>query len=52
MKTKGKTMYVRMIQYLAARSCYDAGQSIQEIAASANKSPSTIRRWLKKMGVL
>jgi transposase len=50
--TLKKTMYVRMIQCLAARHCYAAGQSIQEIAASANKSPSTIRRWLKKAGVL
>ena len=50
MTLKDKTMYVRMIQCLAARSCYDAGQSIRDIATAANKSPSTIRRWLKKMG--
>jgi transposase len=32
---------------LAARRCRDAGQSIHEIAKSAKKSESTIRRWIK-----
>lgn len=39
--------YQRICALLAARNCFDAGQTIKEIAASAKKSPSTIRRWLK-----
>jgi len=32
---------------LAARRCYNAGQTVKQIAESAGKSPATIRRWLK-----
>jgi len=39
--------YQRICALLAARNCYNAGQSVKEIAASAKKSISTIYRWLK-----
>lgn len=32
---------------LAARRCRDAGQSVQQIASSANVSTSTVYRWLR-----
>ena len=35
----------------AARRCYDAGQSVAEIAKAAKKSESTIRKWLEEIGV-
>lgn len=34
----------------AALRCRQAGQSNREIAQSAGKSPSAIRRWIKKAG--
>lgn len=37
----------RICALLAARNCRNAGQSVKEIAASAKKSITTIRRWLK-----
>jgi hypothetical protein len=39
--------YHRMTALLAARNCFNAGATVAEIAASAKKHPSTIRRWLK-----
>ena len=39
--------YQRICALLAARNCSNAGQTVSEIAKSAKKSPSTIRRWLK-----
>lgn len=41
----------RLCCLLAARRCYELGQSIAEIARSARKSPATIRRWLRETGV-
>ena len=38
----------RICTLLAARRCYNAGQSVKEIAKSAGKSVSTIYRWLKE----
>ena len=40
----------RMCALLAARQCYHAGQTVRQIAASARKSQSTVRRWLRKSG--
>jgi hypothetical protein len=31
---------------LAARSCFNAGQSVERIAKSAKRHSSTVRRWL------
>jgi len=46
-----KLSFKRMCALLAAKRCYEAGQSVRQIAKSAGKSPSTIRRWLKTVGV-
>lgn len=35
---------------VAAVRCLNAGQSFSEIARSAKRSPSTIRRWVNKAG--
>ena len=35
---------------IAAVRCLNAGQSFAEIARSAKRSPSTIRRWVNKAG--
>jgi len=40
--------FENMCSYLAAFYCYEAGQSIKEIAESAGVSESTVRRWLNK----
>lgn len=40
--------FEKMCSYLAAYNCYRAGQNIAEIAASAQVSESTVRRWLNK----
>jgi len=39
--------YRRICALLAARNCFNAGQTVEQIASSAKKHPSTIRRWLK-----
>ena len=39
--------YRRLCQLLAARNCFNAGQTVKDIAASAKRSETTIRRWLK-----
>jgi len=39
--------YTNMIKCLAAINCYNAGQSVAEIAKSAKVSETTVRRWLK-----
>lgn len=44
--------FENMCKMLAAKNCYESGQSIDEIAASAGKSPAVIRRWLKESGVV
>ena len=38
--------FYHICELLAARQCYNAGQSVKEIARSAKKTPSTIYRWL------
>ena len=43
--------FQRICALMAAKNCYESGQSVAEIAASANKSPATIRRWLQTAGV-
>lgn len=43
-----KLDYARLCALLAARRCRDAGQTVAQIAKSAGKHPSTIRRWLKE----
>ena len=40
----------KMCALLAAKRCYESGQSVQQIAKSSGKSRSTIRRWLKAAG--
>lgn len=35
----------------AARRCFEGGQSVGQIARSAKKSPSTVRRWLRTTGL-
>ena len=42
-----KRRFERMCALLAARRCFNAGQTIDQIAKSAKRSKSTIRRWLK-----
>jgi predicted transcriptional regulator len=39
--------FQKMCARLAAIRCREAGQSVKEIAISAGKSETTIRRWLK-----
>jgi hypothetical protein len=39
--------FQRICTLLAARRCYDAGQSVSDIATSAKRCPATVRRWLK-----
>jgi len=39
--------YQRIYTLLAVRGHFNASQTTQEIATSANNTPSTIRRWLK-----
>lgn len=39
--------YKQICKLLAARRCFDAGQSVKDIATSAKKSTTTIRRWLR-----
>jgi hypothetical protein len=40
--------YQRTCTLLAARNCFNAGQTVAQIATAAKKSPVTIRRWLKE----
>ena len=35
---------------LAVVNCHNSGQSTSQIAKSAKRTPSTIRRWLKEGG--
>ena len=46
-----KLTFYRMCSILAAKSCYENGQSVDEIAKAAKKSPATSRRFLKDSGV-
>jgi len=38
--------FTKLCSMLAARRCYNSGQTVAQIAKSANKSEATIRRWL------
>ena len=38
-----------LCNHLAARNCYNSGQTVKAIALSAGKSQSTIYRWLAKV---
>jgi len=38
--------FEQVCNFAAARRCYEAGQSVAEIAKSAKKSETTIYRWL------
>lgn len=40
----------RICALLAARSLYESGTGVQEIATQANRSKSTIHRWLREAG--
>lgn len=42
--------FQRMCAMLAAKNCYESGQSVKQIALSAKKSPKIIRRWLEQAG--
>ena len=44
--------FQKMCTLLAAKQCYEAGQSVAQIAASAKVSAATVRRWLKNAGVI
>ena len=39
--------YEKVCAALAARRCYESGQSVAQIAKSANKSTAVVRIWLK-----
>jgi len=39
-----------MIMMLAAKNCYEAGATVEQIAKDANVSTSTIYEWLHKSG--
>jgi transposase len=39
--------FEKVCAMLAAKHCYLSGTSVKEIAKQANKSPSTIYKWLK-----
>lgn len=43
--------FKRMCSMLAARHCYEAGLRVEDIAASAKVSTSTIRRWLRATSI-
>jgi transposase-like protein len=47
-----KPTFQEMCTVLAAKNCYESGQSVAQIAASAKKSHTVVRRWLKEAGVL
>ena len=44
--------FKKICAMLAARRCYEAGQSVAEIAKSAGRSKVVICRWLKKSGTV
>lgn len=41
--------FERACNRLAAKRCRDAGQTVTEIALSAKRSQTTIRRWLREI---
>ncbi len=42
-----ETGFPRICAMLAAKHCYLSGVSVKKISQKANKSPSTIYKWLK-----
>lgn len=46
-----KLTWPRMATLIAARQCFEAGQSVNEIAGSAKLPPSRVRRWLRSTGL-
>lgn len=44
--------YQHICKLLAAKHCYEKGQTVKEIAKSAKVSESTVRKWLKEGGVI
>ena len=42
----GGMNFTKLCSMLAARRCYNSGQTVAQIAKSAGKSEATIRRWL------
>jgi transposase len=42
--------FTKMASTLAAVRCLNAGQSFAQVASSAKRHPSTIKRWLKNAG--
>lgn len=42
-----KLNYNRICVLLAMRNCYNSGTSVKDLAKFANKSTSTIYKWLK-----
>jgi len=47
---KPKDRLSRMVKLLAARRCREAGQSVKQIATSAQVSTGTVYQWLKHSG--
>jgi len=47
-----KFTFQKMCAMLAAKRCYESGQSVEAIAVSAKKSPAVIYGWLKEAGVV
>jgi transposase len=44
-------LYSRICSMIVIRAGYNTGQSVRTLAKVANRSESTIRRWLKTTGV-
>lgn len=42
--------FADIINVLAAVRCLNAGQTIEQVAASAKVSPQQVRAWLRKAG--
>lgn len=45
--TASHDKFLLVTAMLAARSIYESGVAVEEIARQAHKSPGTIRRWLR-----
>lgn len=43
-------VWLQIVNVLAAVRCLNAGQPLAKVAADANRSPATIRRWLRQAG--
>lgn len=42
--------FSQVVNILAAVRCLNGGQSFAQIARSAKRSPSTVRRWVNRAG--